>query len=159
MCRGITGIAEVFASTRTKRARMTTLVTRLDITQTLFHGNSFPPKLNPTNCADSPRTRSSAPLKSIRFHTAPRLRSTSCCACGLNWSRTTTYPTPNARRDTGTCRRKHQRQPMVSAIAPPSDAPQIAPKPLSTFCAAWYMPRCWKGIMSELIIVATHIIP
>ena len=66
----------------------------------------------------------------------------------------TTWPATRANMDRGTCRRKHQRQPRESAIVPPKEAPQMAPKPKTPFCMAWYMPRLWKGIMSELMIVA-----
>ncbi|KAL3703169.1 hypothetical protein TMatcc_010358 [Talaromyces marneffei ATCC 18224] len=53
--------------------------------------------------------------------------------------------------------REHYRQPIVSAIAPPTEAPQIDPNPCSTFCAAWYIPRFLNGIKSELMIVATSL--
>lgn len=33
------------------------------------------------------------------------------------------------------------------------------PKPWSPFCAAWYMPRCRKGMISELMMVAIVINP
>jgi hypothetical protein len=69
----------------------------------------------------------------------------------------TMYPTTRASIDTGTCSRKHHLHPTVSAMTPPRDAPKTAPKPTRTFCTAWYMPLCLKGIMSELITVAVGI--
>ena len=54
----------------------------------------------------------------------------------------------------GTWIRKHHRQPIVSAINPPKEAPETAPKPYTLFCSAWYMPRRLKGIISELMTVA-----
>ena len=60
--------------------------------------------------------------------------------------------------DTGTGTRKHQRQPMVSTIAPPKEAPQMAPKPYETLWTTWYIPRRRKGIKSELIIVAINLL-
>ncbi|KAH3662563.1 hypothetical protein OGAPHI_005815 [Ogataea philodendri] len=64
------------------------------------------------------------------------------------------WPTRIPANATGTWNRKHHLQPNVSAITPPSDAPQIDPNPSSRFWKACQFPLFSGAMMSELTMVA-----
>lgn len=148
---GITGMDLVVASTRRNSANKTRLPRIKPMTQGLDQGSSLPPRLSPRSCTEMAITSSIAPEKSMRRHATPSPSSMDMLPGGL---RRTRWPKYSAMLESGTWARKHQRHPMVSAMVPPKAAPQMAPKPKTPFCMAWYMPRRRKGIMSELIMVA-----
>lgn len=122
--RGITGMAVVFASTRRNAPNRTKLPTNDEITQILVQGSSLPPRLNPTSCTERPRIRRRAPVRSTCFQTLSPTAVGDFSLLGI-----TMRPTIRAKMDTGTCRRKHHLHPIVFAIEPPSDAPQMDPNP------------------------------
>lgn len=122
--RGITGMAVVLASTRRNPPNRTTLPTRDEITQTLLQGSSLPPRLRPTSCTERPRMRRRAPVRSTCFQTLSPTAVGDFSLFGI-----TIRPTISAKMDTGTWRRKHHLHPIVFAIEPPSDAPQMDPNP------------------------------
>lgn len=93
-------------------------------------------------------TKSKAPEKSTR---ALMSAHDECNSVGFLM---TNQPRNSATTEIGTWIKKHQRQPIESAIEPPKDAPQMAPKPKMPFWSAWYIPRRRKGIMSEFTMVA-----
>jgi len=122
----MTGTALVLDSMTKNRTSSKALPVRDTITQGLLQGNWLPPMLRPSSWAESAVTKTKAPRKSI-FSQICFVERVVLLKPG--WLQITYQPRTKAAAEIGTCSKKHQRHPIWSAIAPPNEAPAIAPNP------------------------------